>query len=116
MLLETDQDIQHRFSNLLDGEITKNTLLAFGGAESTPDDGFQSYTVSVNARRRIYTYWKIEYRDIKFQFKFVEVHKDKDEDVESYILLTDERKISSMRQLFETIDKFEHKNNLEKGE
>lgn len=112
MLLDTDQDIQRHFDDLLDGKITKDTLLVFGGVESIPDDGFQSYTITDDTQRSVYDYWIIEYRGIKLQFKFVEVHKD--EEVETYILLPvlyagqsqSERKICTMRQLFEVINTY----------
>ena len=103
MILDEDQDIQQHFSDLLDGKITEDTLTAFGGAELVPDDGFQSFAIISDERHQIYRYWEIEYRSIKLQFKFVTVHKD--EETETYILLN-ERKVYSMRQLFEMADKY----------
>lgn len=120
MILDTDQDIQQRFDNLLDGALNEETLLAFGCKEVVRDDGFVSSTVFKDNTYCRTTEWIVEYRGISKILKIkayesmLEKHFSWTEATISGRKYYDESKTSwysssehvcSMRDIFDFIDK-----------
>ena len=120
MILDTDQDIQQRFDNLLDGVLNEETLLAFGCKKVVKDDGFVSSTVFKDNTYCRTTEWIVEYRGISKILK-IKAYESMIGEHSSWIEATisgrkyyDESKTSwysssehvcSMRDIFDFIDK-----------